>query len=399
MTTVTEAIQMISALSSKPGFEFISLDDASGRYLAENIYADRDYPPFNRAAMDGYAIMMGDWELGIRTFKVVEVIYAGVAATQQLTSGTCYKIMTGAATPIQADAIIKVEDSHAEAGQVSFQSVTVHKFLNIARKAEDKRSGDLIIELGKRCTPQIISLLASVGKKEIKVYQLPKIALITTGNEVVKPEDEAMDFQIRNSNQYLLRALLKTWNISPKFCRHVADDRRELKHCLQQALTNDIIIINGGISAGDADYVPLVLEELGVKLLVQQVAMKPGKPICIGITATGAIVFALPGNPLSCLVTFSIFVESYLSTCINGSSRTRYQLPLLQQRTKKTKLTEYFPVRINKEKYGINITAFNGSGDITAGVYADGIACQEADIMELNAGQFIQFYPFRNALE
>ncbi|TKC61441.1 molybdopterin molybdotransferase MoeA [Pedobacter hiemivivus] len=395
MKTFEEAIAIISSISNPFDVETINLEAANGRILAENIHADRDYPPFNRAAMDGYAIMQSDWEKGIRKYSVIDTIFTGQPAKHPLISGACYKIMTGAATPALANLIIRREDAEEFEDKVVLHADTIKTYQNIARQGEDTLTGTLLLSAPTRCTPQIISLLATVGKARLQVYKSPRVAIVTTGDEVVDPAAQLSPFQIRNSNQYLLRSLLEQWKILPVLCEHVSDDRDKLTATLTNALAADLVIINGAVSAGDADHVPAVLKELGVKTLFHKVSIRPGKPLLVGKTTAGTIVFALPGNPLSCLTTFTIFVEHYLFRCFGFEGRPFQTIPLLENRTKKHPLTEFFPVSIGHSG-GLGLLSYNGSGDVTAAINANGLAMQPAASAQLHENDAINFYPFNN---
>ncbi|WP_214227507.1 molybdopterin molybdotransferase MoeA [Pedobacter sp. B4-66] len=398
MISFEEAITTISTLSQPFETEYINLEDADNRILAEDIYADRDYPPFNRAAMDGYAIMLSDWESGLRKYTITEIIYAGQVSKQVLTSGNCYKIMTGAATPKTANVIIRKEDTHEINNEVTIEIETAKYLQNIATQGQDLKYQALILTAPCKCTPQTISLLASVGKATLKVYKLPTVAVITTGDEVITPGKPTASHQIRNSNQYLLKALLKKWNITPSLCEHVQDNKELLTKAFKESIKNQLTIINGGVSAGDADYVPAVLKSLGVEMVFHKVKIRPGKPLWIGKTPLGGIVFALPGNPLSCLTTFTIFVEDYLYKCFGYANRPVYRFPIQESRIKKHPLTEFFPVQISQSQQGLNLISFNGSGDITAGLNASGLALQPDLTEELKKEDIISFYPFNNSL-
>jgi len=393
MTSVTQALAIISANARPFKKEQIRLEDAMGRMLAENIYADRDYPPFNRAAMDGYAIMQSDWEQGIREYLVLEVIFTAQCARQTLVSGSCYKIMTGAATPEPADMIIKIEDAMESGDRVLLHGDHIKPYYNIARQGEDCKKGVLLINAPVKCTPQIISLLATVGKVKLQVYQLPKVALITTGDEVVSADAAVGAYQIRNSNQYLLLALLQQWNIVPVFCAHVKDRQSTLTDQLAEALKADLVIINGAVSGGDADFVPVVLADLGVDTWFHQVGIRPGKPLLVGKKPGGAVVFALPGNPLSCLTTFQVFVEHYLYRCCGFEEQPFQSLPLSAVKTKKHSFTEYFPV-YRGSSGSLNQLPNNGSGDVLAVVKASGLAMQAAGSFEIHRHDLTTYYPF-----
>ncbi len=265
MLSYKEAQHIIKSFAHSFGAEKVLLDDALGRVIAEDVFADRDYPPFNRSAMDGYAIRAEDLENGIDHFQIVDTIYAGSTTTKILASGECYKIMTGAAVPLSANAVIRKEDAEQTDHSVSFLIEEIKPFQNIARRGEDLMKGDIVLNKSVRGNAAMTGLLASVGKDKILVESLPTVAIITTGNEVIQLGEEVNDVQIRNSNFYVLKALLKAWNISPSYHHHALDDPKEIFSCLEKALEYDIVIINGGVSAGEADYVPSVLKQLGVE--------------------------------------------------------------------------------------------------------------------------------------
>jgi len=396
MLEFEEALKIIAALARPSSSERISLEDADGRILSEDVVADRNYPPFNRAAMDGYAIRFSDWQQGIRKYRVVETILAGQTSHAEITSGSCYKIMTGAATPPSADVIIRREDARELDSEVELSAESLRKFQNISLEAEDAAKGSVLAKAPLRCEPQLISLLAATGYHEVSVYKLPSVSLVTTGDEVVPLPGPVNPVQIRNSNQYLLRSLLKKWQIVPQLCRHVADDPAALRETLDAAIKADITIINGGVSAGDADYVPAILRELGVREIFHKVAIRPGKPLWIGQTDDGRTVFALPGNPLSCLTTFTLFVETFFYHSLGFGGRPSYKIPLNQKRNKKSQLTEFFPVKLNAQASGLDILPFNGSGDITAGLLADGLAAHPKEESSIECGQLVDFYPFKS---
>jgi molybdopterin molybdotransferase len=393
METFDTAKRLLQEAASSFGCEEVELHEADNRILAVDIVADRDYPPFNRAAMDGYAFRFEDWKRGMHVYEIVEVLYAGAQHKQKLKKGQCYKIMTGAACPDGTNVIIKREDAIEESGTVSFTVDRVAEFQHIARRGEDVKQYEIVVHAPQKCNAQLISVLAALGVSRVPVYILPTVSVVTTGSEVVQPDLPISHFQIRNSNQFLLRSLLKKWSIIPQFCTHVVDDILSLQAVLMEALKNKITIINGGVSAGDADYIPMVMKRLGVEVLFHKVSIKPGKPILVGQTTSGGIIFALPGNPLSCLVTFAVFVEEYLYRSFQYKERVVYKLPILESRSKKSNLTEFFPVKIHPSDGGLCMLTYNGSGDITAALGADGIAIHPHDIAEIVQQSCIYFYP------
>ena len=304
---------MLTANAKSFGKEVIDLNDADGRVLSEAIEADRNYPPFNRAIMDGYAVNLADFSNSIRNFEVVEIIYAGQQNSKIIATGQCYKIMTGASVPSAANVVIRREDVTEDGKLVRLNIETAKLFQNIARQGEDIKQHDKIIESNIKCTPFGDWFAGFNWKHKIIVEQLPTVSLFTTGDEIIDITKPVIEVQIRNSNRYLLQSLLKKWLIKPVIVEHIKDDENALLNAFEKALSSNIIIVCGGVSAGDADYVPGVLEKLGVEKLFHKLAIKPGKPIWCGKLPNGGIVFALPGNPLSCLVTFKLFIDLFLS--------------------------------------------------------------------------------------
>lgn len=391
MHTYKEAQQILLDHARSCGKENIPLDNALGRVLSEVIKADRDYPPFDRAAMDGYAFRLSDFKNGMRDFTVIDTIYAGYKPAHTLSEGSCYKIMTGSAVPHDADVLVRREDTNEQTSIVKILVDRLEPFQNIARKGQDLQKGTAVITEPVVCTPSVISMLAVAGRQTITVEKLPTVAIITTGNEVIPLGTEVSDVQIRNSNVWLLKALLAKQGITPVSAAHVLDDKDQLKQSFEKVMHADIIISCGGVSAGDTDFIPVVLPGLGVEKLFHKVAIRPGKPIWCGKRKDGRLIFSLPGNPLSCLVTFTIFIQHYLSACYGLKLSPLLQLPLQGVRTKKTNLDEFFPVQLVKESAVIRLVSFNGSGDIQAALFADGIAIHPQDKPVIENGSKLEY--------
>ncbi|HEX9512823.1 MAG TPA: molybdopterin molybdotransferase MoeA [Puia sp.] len=406
MITYQQAQEIVAKQARSFGQEKIGLEQAYGRVLAATVLADRDYPPFHRATMDGYAIRYNDWEAGLRQFEVAEILYAGAAATRPLTRGKCYKIMTGAAVPPDADTVIRREDTDDPAPSEeetassvkSSHNVTIllsscQRFQNIARQGEDLQAGDIAIGVPSRIGPAVIGILASLGNNECLVEKLPRVALFTTGNEVVPVDAPVSAIQIRNSNRWILQSLLKEWGISPVLYEHLPDSKDALRYSLAKAITSaDIILLSGGVSAGDADYVPGILKELGVKPLFHKIAIRPGKPVWCGITPGGAMVFALPGNPFSGMVGFVLLIKHYLHACFGLAAPMPMGLPLDSGRKKKTPLDEFFPVQFIGSPARLQTIDINGSGDSRLGLYANALALHPADSGDLPEGTNTLYY-------
>lgn len=394
MISYKDAQALIASHAASFGTETVPLQLVLGRIIAEPVMADRDYPPFNRATMDGYALRLEDLKNGIRNFMIAETIFAGEVTYNNLEAGSCYKIMTGAPVPESANIVIRREDTSSHGNTVRMLSEDHKLFQNIARQGEDIKAHAQVLTPPIKGTPAVISALAALGKASVKVQKLPRVALFTTGNEVVSINEPVSASQIRNSNEYLLKSLLKQWNIEPFICQHIKDDKADLEKIIKEGLAGNIVIISGGVSAGDADFVPEILEKLGVKKLFHKVAMKPGKPIWCGRVDNGAMVFALPGNPFSSMVDFILFVETYLADCL-GSTASTVTLPFAGERTKTSNLDEFFPVIIRPAPFEAAPISFNGSGDILAALVASGIAHHPAPVGSLTPGMLVTISVFK----
>lgn len=387
---------MVLAQARSFGVEEIPLDLADGRILATSIWADRDYPPFPRATMDGYALRHADVERGICRFRIVETLLAGSQPVGQIESGECYKIMTGAAVPRDADIVIRredvVEEEEMEVGVKEPESW--RRYLNIALQGEDLKAGDVVFDKPCRCGPAVVSLLASLGQSVVTVARIPRVALVTTGDEVVDPKLPVGPVQIRNSNHYMLQAALRREGIRLNGGAHASDHPLLLAGALQEYLCSDVLIVTGGVSAGDADHVPRVLAELGVRPLFHKIAMRPGKPTWCGVLPEGGMVFALPGNPFSCLVNFSLLIAPYLYACWGLERSMPISLPLREAKKKRTPLDEFFPVRMAGAPAMLSQLLLNGSGDIRLGMGANALALHPAGVDDLGAGEEVAFYSF-----
>jgi molybdopterin molybdotransferase len=389
MISFQEARQIIQLQAKSFGVETIDLENALDRVLAEDISASRDFPPFNRSMMDGIAINFDDFQSGIKEFKCVETVFAGSSYNQVLKTGECYKIMTGAAVPPSANVVIMIEDVKVERDLFTllFNDFRINQ--NIAQQGQDIKKDEIAVRKGLLIKPATIGFLASLGKAKLLVEKLPKLNLITTGNEVLELTDEVSPNHIFNSNKYVLKSLLKQNHIQVSNYNHAIDDIETLKNVINTNLNNDILIITGGVSAGEADYIPAILEDLGVVKLFHKVAIKPGKPIWCGIFKNQTMVFALPGNPFSCLVTFKIFIAFYLNLCLGKTADEMNQGSLNFDRNKPSNLDEFFPVSLTHGT--LEKIAINGSGDVRLGFDANALAMQMASRKEIKQGELLPY--------
>jgi len=412
MIDFRKAQELVLQQARSFGTETVPLEQALGRVLAETIRADRDYPPFDRASMDGFAVRYTDLVSGIRRFTVIETLLAGYEPANTLSTGECYKIMTGAAVPAAADVVIRRENVMENGNAVELPELPVEAlpaatlpapadprfpwrpYQNIARKGEDLASGEVVTDQPLVCEPPVVALLATLGKITVQVERLPKIGLLTTGDEVVPAGDPVSSVQIRNSNRWLLEAALQKSGFGLAARGHAPDDPGILRQRVDELLDNDVLILCGGVSAGDADYVPGVLEAAGVRKLFHKVAMRPGKPVWCGVTTGGKMVFALPGNPFSCLVNMVLLIRPYLRACQHLAPAGLLGIAMGTARKKRSPLDEFFPVHLHGSPARLTPVTMNGSGDIRLGRQANALALHPASADDLAEGEVVTCYSF-----
>ncbi len=396
MTTVAAAQTSILSFAKTFGSETVALEKAFGRVLTKPLVADRDYPPFNRSTMDGYAVQSADFlEKGLTQLRVLEYIYAGAVGNQEVISGSCCKIMTGAPVPAGADAVIRVEDTSESDGVVTFTVPGIRAGQNIAKQGEDAQNGDVVLPAGKLITPQVAGVLAVTGQAQVNVARLPKIGIISTGNEVVSVGSPILSHQIRDSNAWVLRSFFASYQITDIATTLAIDEKATLQQTVAGFLAEkDIILLSGGVSKGDADYVPEVLQALGVNQVFHRVRIRPGGPIWFGTTSDGKAVFGLPGNPVSVQVASKVFIEPYLRACLALPPVLPLLLPFAGNRTKKTPFDEFFPCQLITQngQTAVQPVRYNSSGDIAATAKSDGIVLQPAEVETLTENTLVPFY-------
>ncbi len=353
----------------------IPLKEAVGRFLREDIYSDRDQPPFDKAVMDGFAINTATYDKGTREFVIEKVIAAGDKPYKLKETAHCAQIMTGAVVPGGVNTIIPVEQTHRYGDMVTLKDWTLVKpKQNIRFKASDAKKGQLLIKAGRILEAPHIGILASVGKVMVKVSMQPKIAIISNGDELVDIHKKPQDYQTRTSNSYALKALLDSSNLADSQIFHYSDNKANLLKGIGKNLKDfDILVLSGGVSMGEFDYIPEVLKTLKVKMLFHKIAQKPGKPLWFGKTNGGKAVFALPGNPVSTQICAYRYLIPHLKKAAGFKMHQEYAT-LLSVPKVDTDLTSFIPVQMN-EKNGIRYAqaiVTGGSGDFSALAQADG---------------------------
>lgn len=396
MISVSEASSIINSRLFKPLVTEVPLEGAAGHVLAEVCKADRDLPPFDRVTMDGIAIAFDSFRQGQRTFQLAGVQAAGQPALTLPSYDHAIEVMTGAMLPYGTDTVIRYEDLEIKNNVASILISSIEDRQNIHPQAQDARQQDVLLSPGMPLSPAETALLASIGKSSIKVYALPQTAIISTGDELVPVDTQPRPWQIRRSNGYAIQAALKEMN-HPATLFHVSDDESTLKTELKKIFeSHSLIILSGGVSKGKFDFIPAVMEELGIQKLFHQVSQKPGKPFWFGRSAKHT-VFALPGNPVSTYLCFYRYIKPWLlKSC--GIEPATSKAILAKDFSFKPALTYFLQVKIKNEdgKVMAYPDAGGGSGDFANLKQVDGFVELPMDKTEFKAGEVFPYFSFRN---
>jgi molybdopterin molybdotransferase len=312
MISVEEALAIVVANLPERRKEQVPFQSAAGRILADDLIATCDIPPFHRSAVDGYAVIAADVRNAPVELVVSGVGRAGGGIPEKLKPGTAMTIMTGAPVPEGADAVQMVEMTQCSAGGskvLILKPVNVRE--NIALQGSESQKGNVVIKTGHRIGPAEIAAMATFGYDKASVWKKPEVAIFATGDELVEFNEIPRPDQIRNSNAYCLSSQLQLMELEAEYLGIVRDDKEELRRKMLSGLEKDVLIITGGVSMGDYDFVQEVFRDLNLEILFSRVAIKPGKPTVFARRGS-KLVFGLPGNPISALVTFECFVRPAL---------------------------------------------------------------------------------------
>jgi molybdopterin molybdotransferase len=390
--SVTNAQACILECVHKLDTESVSLEQSLGRVLAEDVRANRDLPPYDVSAMDGYALRSSDLANIPATLEVIEDIKAGDLPAKTVQAGQCARIMTGAPVPQGADAVIRVEDTFASTDNLVRINVAVKPGNDIRLRGEGMRNGDVVLTAGTAVTPGVTGVLATVKQAQVQVYRRPRVAILSTGNELEDMDDPVDPDKIPNSNSYALMAQVQALGIEPDLLGIARDDPAELEEYLQRGLRFDVLLVSGGTSVGVHDYVRPTIEALGVQMKFWRVAMKPGHPVAFGSTAS-CVFFGLPGNPVSSMVCFEEFVAPALRR-MTGHQRL-YRRTITARLTGSVKhrpgRTEFVRVTLAKggDGYAATSTGAQGSGMLLSMAMADGLMLIPAQSTGLVAGEHV----------
>lgn len=342
--------------------------DALGTVLAEDVVSDVESPPYDKSLMDGYAVRTADLPEGSGTLQIVEEITAGRTPRQIVGAGQASRIMTGAMLPEGADAVIQVERTRSlENDRVEIEGPPIRPGQNILRRASETRRGDIVASARSVLRPQEFGLLAAAGRVKALTHPRPRVAVLSTGDEVVDAPATPGPCQIRNSNGPMLTAQVARAGGVPQYLGIAADRLESLRPLLEEGLRADVLVVSGGVSAGTLDLVPAVLLELGVTQRLHKVHMKPGKPAFVG-TRDNVLVFGLPGNPVSAMVCFELFVRPALRRLAGHSDVGPQMVPavLSQDYKYRTDRPTYHPARLDLGAAGWQVRAapWFGSPDL-----------------------------------
>lgn len=357
---VEDALKTILGVINILPFEEVGLTASLDRVLAEDIYSNSDIPGFDNSAMDGYALKAFDTRAATKShpvaLEVTEDLRAGYIAKEPLAENQAIRIMTGAPIPTGADSVVMVEDTEKDGNR----GVRIFKQAksgdHIRRKGEDIRSGELIIEKGIPLSSAHIGILASLGIAKVKVTRKPKVAILATGDEVIDVDEELSPGKLRSSNTYSLYSqILKSMGL-PKNLGIAKDKPQELEDKIRQGLDCDLILTSGGVSVGDYDLVKFILAKMGTDIKFWKVAMKPGKPLVFGLI-NGIPIFGLPGNPVSSMVAFEVFIRPTILKMLGQKIDNRKEVDaVLEEDLKKKKGIMYFLRAQTRWEEGVYLT-------------------------------------------
>jgi molybdopterin molybdotransferase len=398
-----QSVELHAATLSPTPPELTGLLDAVGLALAEDLLADRDFPPFPRATRDGYAVRAADVQTLPARLKCVGTIKAGANVEESginLRAGEAVEIMTGAPVPTGADAVVMVEYTESEGARVTVKRA-VKSSENVVPAGAEAHRGDVVVHRGTRVQHAIVAVAAAVGRAEVAVYRRPQVAVLATGDELVDINMPPGPNEIRNSNSYSLAAQVYAAGGDPVILPVARDDAAELAILLRKGLDADLLLLSGGVSMGKYDVVEEVLASLGAKFFFTGVAIQPGKPVVFGEVALDRKTtpfFGLPGNPVSTMVTFQLFARPLLDALAGANPEL---LPFTQAilsapLTTKTGLTRFLPAKLDgvHDRPGVELVKWQGSGDLMAAARANCYIVVPPDRERFEAGEAVTVLPY-----
>jgi molybdopterin molybdotransferase len=385
-----KVIEIAQGQRHQPARETVDLPRACGRVLSDPVVADRDYPPFDRSTRDGFAVRAADVAAPDATLRRVGEVKAGDNFNRALHSGECVQIMTGAPVPAGADAVVMIEFTKMAGDQVTFdRAATAGQ--NIVPRSSEARAGQQLLAPGTRLGYAEMAVAAQVGACRVGVFARPRVAILSTGDEVVDMTATPGPFQVRNGNGLSLETLVTLAGGLAEQIGNAPDEKVALRRMIEQGLRADMLVLSGGVSMGKYDLVEEVLAELGAEIFFDGVAIRPGRPAVFG-RCQGKLVFGLPGNPVSTMVTFELFVLPVLDVLSGTSARP---LPVMGARLakavhEKEGMAHFLPARIEQSngEPEVSVLPWKGSGDVVTIARANAFLVVPAERPDWAAGEW-----------
>jgi len=393
---VREAQACILEHLSSCAAESVDLNDSLGRVLAEDIYANRNHPPYDVSAMDGYAVRFEDLarisDSEPAKLQVIDDIRAGQMPSLRVLQGRSARIMTGAPVPPGADTVIKVEDTELDENTVSIL-VAQRCGTNIRPLGENLRDGEVVLEAGTTVTPGVLAILAMVKQKQVPVFARPTVAILSTGDELEGLDEAVDENKIPDANSYALMAQCQALGITPTLLGIARDNPIEIRAKLTEGMKYDVLLASGGVSVGHHDFMRPMLEELGVQMHFWRVAMRPGHPLAFGTSVTGTAVFGLPGNPVSSMVCFEQFAAPALKQMMGFQKcfRRTVTARLTHDMKDREGRTHFVRVSLSRDDSGYlaTSTGTQGSGVLMSMALAEGLMIVPAEADMVKAGEMV----------
>ena len=395
-----KVIEVVASRRAEPARETLAIYQALGRVLGEEIRADRDYPPFHRSTRDGFAVRAADLAKLPATLELIGEIKAGDTFGGEVGAGQCVRIMTGAGLPAGADSVVMIEHTKPAKTRVTFERL-VERGQNVVPGGSEAKAGQVLLSPGVRLGYAELALAAQVGHHRVEVNARPRVAILSTGDEVVPVEKKPGPSQIRNSNSVSLAAQAALAGGEPVPLGNAPDSEPELRALIEQGLEADLLVLSGGVSIGKYDLVETVLRRLGAEFFFDAVAIRPGRPAVFS-WCRGKPVFGLPGNPVSTMVTFELFVVPAIDL-LSGTEprplalfRARLAAPLRQ----KAALTHFLPAQVTWREGEplVQELPWQGSGDIVALAQANCFLVVQETRLEWGAGDWVDVLQRRDRL-
>ena len=376
----------------------VPLREAAYATLAAPVVCDIDYPPFDRSVMDGYAVRAADVQAVPATLRVVGQIGAGTQADRALETGEAMQINTGAPIPEGADAVVRLEDTElGDIGSVLAVKTSASPGQFITSRGAYGRAGATALAAGALLTPVNIGAAATAGAAEVTIYRRPRVGLLSTGDELVDIGQRPTGAQIRNSNQYMLEALVRAAHVEAVWLGTARDERDELRAKIEEGVACDVLCITGGVSVGAFDFVPDLLREAGARVVIEKMKIKPGRPVIVAVMPSGTLVFGLPGNPMSAWVGFELLVRPALAA-LQGRVGEKPALVTMRLGGKLAATRDrrsYFPARADVDVRGLWSVVpldWHGSGDSLGAANANALIMRPPNSRKAKVGDLVQVH-------